>query len=1365
MYPIEGYYDDRCGAVTPNLTSAAPGQMVYLTVGPQNNYQLYEIRINGVPLEWEDHLYKIVSTAQQIFVFEMPDNPENGKVKIDATFHSLTDMFGGGITWDFSPNYWAEADSTAVKFDESGDKTRINVYSAKTGLPIGPWALQFTTSNENIASVDEYGMITALKEGSATVSISNPIGTKRSITVYVKHSKLIAEMLFDDYFDRVNNEALPFEDRIMIEDASVLAPNSPYNDTGMYIIEFDVDAIARKDHTFNPELMAYAWAEDEEHELVDPPEVDYETPLLACTEWSPVDKSIATVQKAKTGLNTNLVTVKKGTYGDCLIEVKITNADKSVVRGGFIVRVRDTAPRMKNSSITLNVQQGEGTVVNCVPMYGYDVDEGTELVVCTKSYANGLPVYNPMGGFSAHVEQIPVLDEDGNQVIDEQTGLPVFDKVIKLSVEKDEVRFRPGTKVTFTGDIIRLYICGKQKRGTGTPVDFHMPINTVTVINELPKVQLSYVGKINLLYDETYENNETNCVKAMLNVSNIPDLKIEYVELMTTANYNLVEYFGPMPADDELNHNFQWDGTTLKNYLGSDIGFVIRVPDGIADDDQFEKNPTTNAIINSGVARIKFAGYENTTNVFVTVPCGYDFPRYTLSTARVSTSKYFENPYYRVQIINNGVNPKRSVQLYENEGDDPAVPGDALWEAENDYSLTGTKPGDFWNEPTVPSDFGEENREPERDANGDEVKDPITNKTIYNDFILLSANGIPTNGKERILFKMNWWRKPMTFDFTMTMLASKATATTNPATATLTRYVPSQVARMNLKCNLADAEFDGIDFLEFKGNARTMGNAAAALMGNINFELADPAKKLPAAITASLDGLNLDDPEADDYIKNGSYAFTAKALLSFGGTALDIDDCPTVRFSIAVNGTVPRLTFKKPTFSLNTIYSGFGEVAECPITVTGLGAGVEYEIDDTLLDQIYLEHAAQNYPVGWKGDVVEYDRADKEYHLVNANGTWRQRFEFGVKEDDNGRKTILTVKFKNKLSAGSFNYSYYIYNIPIKTYVDDVEGTDLSFVSCMNRYRITIQGHERRDSVSFTAKGSFNQVIQEKIYPVSPTVEAEIAGAEMVYTAKISNLNGKIDKVKFAEVNIVTNKYYKNAGGENWSPHFEFVELDPDKNTVTLKLRRDYIMGKKDEGVEPLASGRNHVLWIHYHIKERDGKEWNEDGAKWGSTQLSIQPRQVLPNLQNIITEDYLYAGGTIDKRTYAIKLGKLNNQTAMFCDAPANPFLDQTGNTDVIKIADNAPENIRRAFKVVQVAQDDWTDPDHRLWLTDNNGNAIVDNKGNKIPCGIVVIQLIQPSLLVEGKIYNVPIEVRYVDQMKTVKGTIVRYPIMVVK
>ncbi|MCR4740618.1 MAG: leucine-rich repeat domain-containing protein [Lachnospiraceae bacterium] len=1377
MFTIKNF-SSVAGTVTASLSRAAQNEKIYLTVVPKTGYSFTEIRINNVPLDADavedgGNLYSS-SPSKQVYVFDMID----ADVVIDATTEKTADLLKGELEWSFDPGNYGADNEKLLKFNESGDWTKIKVFNGSTGKPIGLWNFELKTTDDSIATISEFGKITALRKGSTNVTLSNS-GTKISIAVSVAKSKQIATLSFDDYFSRVNktdDEGNLTNDAIKVEDASVLAPNDPSNDSGYWVMEYDVDAIAKADHTFTPVMVANEAQPDPENPVVLPN-------LLVYSTWTPSDKTLATVAKPNSGLNQNLVTVKKGTYGDCFVEVSTKNDDNQTIYGGFIVRIRDIAPRMRNQKIQVNVAQGEGAVLDCVPVYGYDFDEtDLELTVCTKKVTKDKTEYIPNTiGFGAATEDI--TDEEGE----------VIGRVIRLHVNDVSVNGKPlypaGKKTTIKGTNM-LYIVGKQCRPGQAAVEFHMPLNEVEVINTLPKVKFVYSGKINLLYTENNEEfEETNAVNISTSVTKAENLRIEKIAFVTADNYK------DDPESDhdgnDLASNFRVAGILRNNTTGFDLGFVVRVQEGIEDDEDFAKDGK-GKIVSSGYAKIKYEGYTKTVDVPISIPCAYTFPKYALSLSKVTASKYYEDPKYKVQIIDNGVTPKKAVKLYAGDNEEP---GRALWSAELDYGAGGTTRREFFDDPLqVPDEDadGFPAREKAKDAKGNPVKDPVTGKQLYNDYIKIGASGEPYTAKARISFRMDNWRKPMPLDFNMTRLETKPTASVAPTAASLNKvYYTNQTARLELKCNLPDAVFAGLedDSIKYLGTSKVeaVKNTGEALLSTISFEPKDDDKKLPAAITVNLKDTTFEQGKIEglDDLKNGSYAFSAKTLIQFGNNPpIDSDFCPTVRFTINIGQAEPKLTIKKATFSLNSRYAGNGEIAESETTLTNIAKGSTYALNPD--GDILCVAATNNIPKGWSGDTYQKDdkgNPEKDENgkvLQDEAGQWRSKFKFGVKADANGRNTILTVELQKDIPKGNFSYSYYVYNMKAEI-TDAADDTSSLYY---NKLKITISCNDKEITAKLAPKGSINQVVVSKSFPVSDTMNITVPGAEIVYTATVKNIQkASINSVRLAEVNINTKKIYTRTVEEgqeqvtyNYAPHF-LADLDMDAGTISISLNRANIMGQPagaetggNEKVEPLMNGRAHDLWIYYHIRECDGLDNDDedeenditDNAKgWVAQRVSITPKQVLPTLHQVGTAKTLYAGGNQFERQFTVCLGKTTCQSAAFKGAKNSH--DTFGNLGYIKIADSAPETIRKAFKVTGVLQDDPNGD--RVWVRNAYGLIQRDAKGNRIPAAYVTVLLDNPSYLVGGKTYTIPLEIRFAGQADSTKGTIINYNVTLVK
>ena len=721
--------------ITPSIKKAGEGEEIKLTVEPSDSYTLTGIMVNGVPLEAEQGKNLLSSAPKkQVFVFNMPGSDAT----ITGTSDTLANVFKGNkLTWTFAPGSYGATDSNLLKFPKAGGATKIKVFNKTTNASIDLWNFTMSSSKSSIVTVSEFGEISAVKMGSALVTLKPRYSSAPTIdiTADVAKSANVENISFEEYLEST-----------YIKDATILEPNSEYNDQKYYVVEFSVDDIAKAEHKFSPKVVAT----DSEGDT-----------LFINSNWTSSDTKVATVGVGKTNLNENTITIKKGTAGgQTFIKVTTINEeDGKTIEGGIIVRVLDTAPKMKQDSVQVNVAQSGGAIIQCEPVYGFSLVPG-KLRVCTKSTVNGSPVYNDNNyGFTAMY----------------QTST----SEIKLQVSNAKNKYPEDSETKFSGSKT-LYIVGTQKRAAeDDEVTFHMPIKEVVVINARPKFEISYTGKINYLYTDEYfkeknklDDKDEEKLKEELNKYNntifnfginnvkginvakydnrIPDSVIENYKVSFVTDDNYKRSKTEVPADDEFAANFRLVGL-VENKAGYHTGLVIKLADNIEEDDDFARDSSGN-IVKSGYIKISLDGYDESFDIPVTIPSAYTFPKYTLSPAKVTTSKYFKNPEYMVKIMDNSVSPKRCVELFMGEeGSRDPKPGIELW---NDYM--GTDPTNFYNKPEL------DHSDPVKDAKGKRQYDKVTGEQLFDDYIKLSANGTPLKSKERIAFKMLGWRKPMT---------------------------------------------------------------------------------------------------------------------------------------------------------------------------------------------------------------------------------------------------------------------------------------------------------------------------------------------------------------------------------------------------------------------------------------------------------------------------------------------------------------------------------------------------------------------------------------------------------------------------
>ena len=214
---------------------------------------------------------------------------------------------------------------------QPGQGTTMMVYGSDKETAIAPGKLEFTSSNTQIAAVDENGVITA-GETPDTATITARIQgdpLKREVSVKVKVIAMQAEAL-----------SLKVGDNKL--DALTLAKSA---DSRTY----DLTALGRN---FREE-----W---------------FETNNVT---WTATDDSVAKVTVAKDG--TAKLTIPGGANGECVITA--TAKDLNKAQAQLTVSVRDYSPRLGSSKLTLNSYSTEGIPLDLRASYHNRI-KGVELV-------------------------------------------------------------------------------------------------------------------------------------------------------------------------------------------------------------------------------------------------------------------------------------------------------------------------------------------------------------------------------------------------------------------------------------------------------------------------------------------------------------------------------------------------------------------------------------------------------------------------------------------------------------------------------------------------------------------------------------------------------------------------------------------------------------------------------------------------------------------------------------------------------------------------------------------------------------------------------------------------------------------------
>jgi len=330
-------------------SSARQGEDVQIKLTADDDYRLKagSISASGIPIT----NFVRISGKTVIYQFKMP----NKAVSITATFEKAEEYTNLKVdlnNYDYSKVEWDSKASTLV-FKKSGSTANMEIKNGTT--LIGPWAFNFSSSNDKVASVTSDGVIRSVGEGTCTImavliSTSNT-EQKVSIKVTVEENSIVEKTSFS------------FSDLGKGKDAS----EEEKDLSGLQVIRFKTSNLQDSSKTFSVKLTAF---DDKGEELIVP------------TTWSVMDTGIAKVSSEHSSNNKNEVTILKNAVGETIISAKIVNNDvgKTEIVSKFIVQVVDATPRLAEESIRVNKTSTAGTKISLLPVYGYEINESSLFV-------------------------------------------------------------------------------------------------------------------------------------------------------------------------------------------------------------------------------------------------------------------------------------------------------------------------------------------------------------------------------------------------------------------------------------------------------------------------------------------------------------------------------------------------------------------------------------------------------------------------------------------------------------------------------------------------------------------------------------------------------------------------------------------------------------------------------------------------------------------------------------------------------------------------------------------------------------------------------------------------------------------------
>ncbi|MGN0157148.1 MAG: leucine-rich repeat protein, partial [Lachnospiraceae bacterium] len=581
------------GTVTANVKEEERGKRVYLTVTPEKGYVLNRksFIINdgyGNPLTPEDDNSFIMPATW---------------VEVYAEFIAISDVdYGTELRLKrgnrLSPaigeaNYDSEviyiADDESLNFTKPGKKVRINVEGDSGNQP-NCTELEYKSSNSSIVSIDSYGTVTALKEGTATLTVSlkeNPKNVKPlSIKVKVGAKTFVTALSFDYQADsRINIEKV--------------------EDEGSEAAYIGYDLITVRSSLVNAQ---------EKKLVVTPIGIDSEgDSIIVPYTWSCLDTNIVQLSSTATTGKSNTLTLKKGVVGETVITVKTKQVAKgenaAEVERKFIIRIVDDTPRLAEDKLVVDPLSDTGTPIELVSNYENEPEltdvKIVELITNTKpiSYSD---------------EKI----KDVFEIVLEDGKLYLKAKNPEKYTAKKDYPFK------------NCYLQGTLQ---GTGKIYQIPITSLTICKKEIKPAFSISGKLNLFYNGYAKEEEIGKVTV---TSKNKDLTIERCELV-----------GINPQTDVGKTD---DGKFANNFTITPISndgklYITRTQNDMA---TYDSGNNKGKPVLSGYIKINYVGYDSNFYYKITVPTSTVAPTYTLAPATITLNSLAENQVKTVQFIN-----------------------------------------------------------------------------------------------------------------------------------------------------------------------------------------------------------------------------------------------------------------------------------------------------------------------------------------------------------------------------------------------------------------------------------------------------------------------------------------------------------------------------------------------------------------------------------------------------------------------------------------------------------------------------------------------------------------------------------------
>ncbi len=584
------YYPSDYGTMTINKNPVIPGEEVQIKITPKEGYCLDK---DGLQATCSSAIVtpELVNSAEgvQTFRFIMPA----GAVELRANYVELKSVATGTLSAEFAQvnGYSGSYKDKKLYMDKTGRETSLVMKI--TGEPVGAWLFDYQSSNTSVATVSGVGKITAKSKGTAkiTATLKSDTTKKFSFDVVVEKNSFIDSI------------------ELMIGNPSYATVKEEVIDGNTYkVVEYTKTSLMNGAKTIDVSIKAKE-AEDDS------------TNLIVSSAWKSMNTKVAGVSKATSTDNTNKVTVKKGTEGETMITVKVTNKDedKTVCQESFIVRVIDATPRLADKKISVNSLSTEGTAIDVVEVYGYEINTDSNLRLCKKKVSKGIVSYPEVAGFR-------IEEEDGTYRV----------------IVTEDLKVKSGETITYK-ESNQLYIKGEFDK---TGDEFIIPVPELTVTNKAlaPTIKLS--GKINLFYNTNATDTEQGSVTVKQNLTK-----------ETVERYELVSVQNDKKKGSEEVDSFAANFTVSEPDEKGSATITRTATDMVKVDGKQ---------VVTGYLYVYYVGYNQPVKKKITVSTHTTAPKYVLSQTSATASMYRTNQEYDLK-LKDAKTKKNVLDLTEND--------------------------------------------------------------------------------------------------------------------------------------------------------------------------------------------------------------------------------------------------------------------------------------------------------------------------------------------------------------------------------------------------------------------------------------------------------------------------------------------------------------------------------------------------------------------------------------------------------------------------------------------------------------------------------------------------------------------------